>query len=175
MAKAFLASQQPPPVSYATLAYYGVDSFTFTNAPGRVTFGRYRIEPQGGHQFLSAGEMANVAPDYLADEIRQRVARAPVQFHVRVQLPEPGDSIDDPSMAWPDQRQTVEIDVLEITAVVPDSEDAERALLFLPGALPAGIEPADPMFRRAVRRIPSHTRAAIHDTPAQRRSLEEHR
>jgi catalase len=31
--------------------------------------------------------------------------------------------------------------------VVPDSEAAERALLFLPAALPAGIEPADPMIQ----------------------------
>jgi catalase len=53
-----------------------------------------------------------------------------------------GDTIDDPSMAWPDQRATVEIGVLEITAVVADSQAAERALMFLPAALPAGIEPA---------------------------------
>jgi catalase len=68
IAKAFLASQQPPPVSYATLAYYGVNSVKFTNAQGSVTFGRYRIEPQGGTQFLSAGEIANAAPNYLAKE-----------------------------------------------------------------------------------------------------------
>jgi catalase len=147
LAKAFLASQQPPPVSYATLAYYGVNSVKFTNAQGRVTFGRYRIEPRGGTQLLSAEGSADAAPDYLAEEMRQRVARAPVQFTVRVQIPESGDTIDDPSMAWPDQRTTIEIGVLEITAVVPESEAAERALLFLPAALPAGIEPADPMIQ----------------------------
>jgi catalase len=147
IAQAFLASQQPPPVSYATLSYYGVNSFKFTNAQGEVTFGRYRIEPPGGNHFLSAGEIAQAAPNYLAEEMRQRVARTPVRFNVRVQIPEPGDTIDDPSMAWPDQRKTIGIGVLEITAVVPDSEAAERALLFLPAALPAGIEPADPMLQ----------------------------
>ena len=30
--------------------------------------------------------------------------------------------------------------------VVPDSQATERALLFLPGLLPVGIEPADPMI-----------------------------
>ena len=147
IAKSFLDSQQPPPVSYATLSYYGVNSFKFTNAQGQVSFGRYRIEPQTGNQFLSAEELEKAAPDYLADEIRQRVARALVRFNFRVQLSEPGDKIDDPSMAWPDTRKTVEIGVIEITEVVPDSDAAERVLIFLPAELPAGIEPADPMIQ----------------------------
>jgi len=147
IAKSFLDSQQSPPVSYATLSYYGVNSFKFTNAQGQVSFGRYRIEPQTGNQFLSAEELAKAAPGYLADEIRQRVGRAPVRFNFRVQLPEPGDKIDDPSMAWPDTRKTVEIGVIEITEVVPDSDAAERVLIFLPAELPAGIEPADPMIQ----------------------------
>lgn len=98
IAKAFLESQQPPPVSYATLTYFGVNSFKFTNAEGKASFGRYRIVPQAGNQFLSAEKVANAAPGYLADEIRRRVARGPVRFSVRVQLPEPGDKIDDPRL-----------------------------------------------------------------------------
>lgn len=151
VAKSFLESQQPPPVSYATLTYFGVNSFKFTNAQGQVVFGRYRIEPEEGNQFLSAEEVEKAAPDYLAEEIRQRVARAPIKFGLRVQISEPGDEIDDPSIAWPDTRRLVDIGVLEITKVVPDSDAAERALLFLPAQLPEGIEPADPMiqFRNA--------------------------
>ena len=147
IAKSFLESQQPPPVSYATLTYFGVNSFKFTNAQGQVSFGRYRIEPQAGNQFLPAEEVAKAAPDYLANEIRQRVARSPVRLNLRVQIPEPGDKIDDPSIAWPDTRKIVDIGVIEITKVVPDSDAAERALLFLPAELPEGIEPADPMIQ----------------------------
>jgi catalase len=147
IAKSFLESQQPPPVSYATLSYFGVNSFKFTNAQSKVSFGRYRIEPQTGNQFLSAEELAKTAPDYLTDEIRQRVARAPVLFNLRVQLSEPGDKIDDPTIAWPDTRKTVEIGVIEITGVAPDSDSAERILIFLPAELPEGIEPADPMIQ----------------------------
>ena len=147
IAKSFLESQQPPPVSYATLTYFGVNSFKFTNAQGQVSFGRYRIEPQAGNQFLPAEELAKAAPDYLANEIRQRVARSPVRLNLRVQIPEPGDKIDDPSIAWPDTRKIVEIGVIEIAKVVSDSDAAERALLFLPAELPEGIEPADPMIQ----------------------------
>ena len=147
IAKSFLESQQPPPVSYATLSYFGVNSFKFTNAQGQVSFGRYRIEPQTGNQFLSEEEIAKAAPGYLAEEIRQRVARAPVRFNFHVQLSEPGDKIDDPSIAWPDTRKTVEIGVIEIMKAVPDSDAAERILIFLPAELPAGIEPGDPMIQ----------------------------
>lgn len=36
IAKSFLGSQQPPPVSYAMLSYFGVNSFKFTNAQGQI-------------------------------------------------------------------------------------------------------------------------------------------
>jgi catalase len=147
IAKAFLTSQQPPPVSYATLSYFGVNSFKFTNAQGKAVFGRYRIEPQAGNQFLSAEQATKAGPDYLADELRRRVAGAIVRFNLRVQLSQPGDKIDDPSIAWPDTRKTVEAGVVEITKVVADNDAAERALLFLPADLPAGIEVADPMIQ----------------------------
>lgn len=151
VAKSFLETQQPPPVSYATLTYFGVNSYKFTNAQDQVVFGRYRIEPEEGNQFLSAEKVEKASPDYLADEIRQRVARAPIKFDLRVQISEPEDKIDDPSTAWPDTRRVADMGLIEITKVAPDNDAAERALLFLPAQLPEGIEPADPMiqFRNA--------------------------
>lgn len=146
IAKSFLESQQPPPVSYATLSYFGANSFKFTNAQGETNIGRYQIVPETGNQFLSAEEIAKASPNYLADEIRQRVAGSPIRFNFRVQLAEPGDKVNDPSIAWPDTRKAIEIGVIEITEVVHDSDAAERALLFLPSQLPSGIEPADKMI-----------------------------
>ena len=48
IAKAFVTSQPPPPESYATVAYFGVNSFKFTNASGRSAFVRYRLVPRAG-------------------------------------------------------------------------------------------------------------------------------
>lgn len=100
---------------------------------------------------MSAEEIEKASPDYLADEIRQRLARAPVKFDLRVQISEPGDKIDDPSIAWPGTRRLADIGLIEITKVIPDTDAVERDLLFLPAQLPEGIEPADPMiqFRNA--------------------------
>jgi catalase len=147
VAKAFLENQLPPPVSYATLSYYGINSFQFTNAQGYVWYGRYRIEPEAGGHFLSKEEAGQAGPGYLAAELRQRVSHSLLRFYIKVQLAEPEDKIDDPSIAWPETRSTIELGVIEITEVVPDSNSAERSLIFLPDRLPEGIAPADPMIQ----------------------------
>src|SRR6516165_2269806 len=74
------------------------------------------------------------------------VGGSPVRMKLQVQLAEAGDKIDDPSIAWPDSRKTVELGEIEIDKADPDSDAAQRALLFMPTAVPAGIQPADPMI-----------------------------
>jgi catalase len=91
-AKMFLTTRDPPPVSYATTTYFGVNSFKFVNEKGAVTIGRYQLLPDAGRHFLSKDESAKAATNYLEDEIRQRVARGAVRFKVVLQLAAPGDA-----------------------------------------------------------------------------------
>ncbi|HEV7716587.1 MAG TPA: catalase family peroxidase [Steroidobacteraceae bacterium] len=145
-AVAFLKPPASAPLSYGTLRYYGVNTFKFTNAAGKATFGRYRIVPAAGERSLSEQQFAAAGPNYLGDEIRERLAAGPVRFNLVLQLPEPTDKIDDPSVAWPDTRKSIDLGVIEVKSVVADSDTAQRALLFLPSTVPDGIEPADPMI-----------------------------
>ena len=145
IAKTFLTAEKPAPVSYASLPYYAVNSFKFTNAKGDSTLVRYQMLPEGGAENLTKEQLAEAGPNYLAEEIRKRVADGPVRMKLQVQLAEPGDKIEDPSIAWPDNRKTVALGEVEIDKVDPDSDAAQRALLYLENAVPAGIEPADPM------------------------------
>lgn len=146
-AKPFATAPGPAPVSYGTIAYFGVNTFKFMAADGTVTFGRYQIIPETGKQFLPKDDAVNASHDYLLDEIRTRIGRGPVRFKFVLQLSAPGDKLDDPSIPWSDTNKTVEIGTIEITSVVSDSDATQRALLFLPSLLPDGIEPADPMIR----------------------------
>jgi catalase len=145
-AKTFLETQKPAPVSYATVSYFGVNTFKFTNAKGVAHYGRYRIITQQGEQYLTADQAKQASPGYLAEEIRQRVARGPLRFHMQIQLAGEGDKLEDPSIAWPDTRETIDVGRIEITSVAADSPKEERQLMFLPAQLPVGIEPADPMI-----------------------------
>ena len=146
IAKVFLESQIPPPVSYGTVSYFGVNTFKFTNAQGAVTFGRYQIRPVDGDRFLPHAEVTKAGPDYLSKEIGERLTRGPVRFKLLLEVARPGDKVGDPSIAWPETRIKVELGSIEITQAVADIA-AERRLLFLPGAVAPGIEAADPMIK----------------------------
>jgi catalase len=144
-AKTFVTAPKPPPVSYSTLAYYGINTFKFTNAKGTVAYGRYQILPVAGTHALTTAQLAKKGPDYLVDEIGPRLRHGPVTFKLLVQIAAPGDKLDDPSVAWPDSRKTVELGTISITTATAESHTADK-LLFLPGAVTAGIEAADPMI-----------------------------
>ena len=145
-AKAFVETPKPPPVSYGTIPYFGINAFKFTNAKGTATHVRYQLQPAAGAHYLSKVQISTMGPDYLTDEIRERVRRGPVKFKLLAQLADPGDTIDNPTIVWPDSRKTVELGTIAITKAVADSQDAEKKLLFVPGALLSGIEAADPMI-----------------------------
>ncbi|RQR36459.1 catalase [Burkholderia sp. Bp9143] len=146
VAKAFLTAPKPMPASYASLPYFGVNTFRFIDARGTVTYGRYQMLPVGGEHYLTDAAAAGTAHDYLQSEISERVSRAPVRFRLVLQIAEPGDKLDDPSVAWSNTHRTVELGVITVTKVSADSAAAERRLLFLPNALPPGIEVEDPMI-----------------------------
>lgn len=145
-AKAFVEAPKPPPVSYATLPYFGINAFKFTNVKGATTIGRYQLQPVVGEQFLTKEQLAMMGPDYLTNEVRERVRRGPIKFKLLLQVAERDDKTDDPSIAWPDTRKKVELGTITLTKAVADSQTAEKKLLFVPGALVPGIEAADPMI-----------------------------
>lgn len=145
VAKNFLTAAKPAPVSYGSLPYFGVNAFKFINAAGKVTYGRYRIVPAAPAAYLSEAQAKAAAPGYLSEEIAARVAKAPVKFTLLLQVADKDDQVDDPSVAWPDSRRTVELGTLAITKVAPDLAAAQKSIVFMPNALPKGIEVEDQM------------------------------
>ena len=135
----FVTTPKPAPASFATQAFYGVNAFLFTNAKGESRYGRYQIMPIAGQQSLSADEASKAAPNYLMDELPARLKNAEVKYRISVQLAEKEDVINDPTAVWPDNNPQVELGTLTLKAVVPDSLQAEKALMFNPLVLPDGI------------------------------------
>lgn len=142
----FLASQMPPPESFATTAYFGVNAFQFTSLSGESRFVRYRFLPEDGERYLDAEALATRGPDYLQREIATRVTRAPARFTWLAQIAEPGDPIEDPTQNWPRERAVIELGSISLASAIPPSGVADHALLFLPGSTPPGIAVADPML-----------------------------
>jgi catalase len=88
-------------------------------------------------------EAAKQSPNFLFDDLANRIAQKPLVFHVRAQLAEPGDQTEDASQPWPDNRKVVDLGVLTLTKVVPNSPEAEKKLLFMPTNLTACIALSD--------------------------------
>jgi catalase len=145
IAKAFLTAPKPNPVSYASLPYYAVNSFKFTNKDGKATFVRYQIVPKGGEHYLNDADAKAASASYLGDEIKKRVQQGPATFELVAQIADAGDKVDDPSVAWPADRKTVSLGTISLTASAGD-DAANSQLVFMPNAVPEGIDPADPMI-----------------------------
>jgi catalase len=137
------AATTKTPESFATEQYFGINAFGFTNKAGETRFIRYVAEPLAGVSHLDPQEASKQAPDYLSDDLKARLAKAPVQFRLLAQVAAPGDAITDATIPWPEDRQRVELGVITITAAAPDNEKAAKELLFLPGNVTDGVAPSD--------------------------------
>jgi catalase len=130
------------PDSFADEEYHGIDAFIFISKSGQRQAVRYLVVPEK-LVHITPEEAAKQSPDFLFNELTGRIARKPVVFHLKAQLAEPGDQTKDASQPWPDDRKLVELGVLTLNKVVPDSLEAEKKLLFVPTNLTAGIELSD--------------------------------
>lgn len=144
---AFVQTSKPFPSSLARQSYYSVTAFAFTNSSGETRFGRYRILPEAGNDFLSDDKVAALPPDYHFDEIADRVGKGPVRFQIKVQVAEPGDVTDNVTLRWPESRTLVDFGTLELDAAMPDSLAQQQRIIFDPIPRVDGIEPsADPLL-----------------------------
>lgn len=139
----FVTTPKPAPVSFATEAFYGVNAFKFTNAKGKVTYGRYRIEPLAGQQFLSKADADKAAPNYLMEELPARLSLDVVKFRISLQIAEPGDVVNDATMVWPDTRKVVELGTLTLRGMDPNGEQFAKMNMFNPLILVDGVAPSD--------------------------------
>ncbi len=135
---------RPAPQSFATLAYYGINAFRFTNAAGTVRYGRYEIVPDAGLHALGEADAARADPDYLMKELPGRLGKAPVSFHLYAQLAQPGDPVNDATQPWPAERERVELGTVRLTAALDNQAATQKTLLYFnPLALPDGIDASE--------------------------------
>jgi catalase len=139
----FVQETAAVPASFATQPYFSNNAFVFVNAGGVKRAGRYQFIPMERGRNLGDAEARAMPPNFLVEELRTRLTRGPVEFRLVVQLANAGDPTNDASLAWPDDRVTVDMGTIRIAAVVDDSARAEQGLVFFPTALTDGIELSD--------------------------------
>jgi catalase len=142
----FVLAPKPIPVSFARESFFAVNAYKFTNAEGVSRYGRYRIRPDGGGAYLDDAAAAAQPANFLMDEIKERLAKGPVQFRVTVQIAAQDDIVDDSTVHWPEDRPLLEFGNLQLTDVVPNHEAEQRRIIFDPIPRVDGIDPSgDPL------------------------------
>ncbi|MCM3748658.1 catalase [Paenibacillus pasadenensis] len=124
-----------PPASFVSIPYYSVHAFYFVDESGTKRAVKYEWVPDAeAHMPLIKAAVSS--KDYLEDELRERLNSSPAGFTLKLTLGEEGDSVDDCSVSWPSERETIEAGHLSIQQLIEEPD----GLLMDPTATGEGIE-----------------------------------
>ncbi len=140
---AFVQAPKPAPSSFAREQFFGVTAARFTNKDGQSRYGRYRIVPEAGVDYLSDAAVAAKSANYLFDEIAERVAKGPISFRVVAQLANDGDNVNDATEHWPADRTLLNLGTIALTALVDDNAHEQQWIIFDPIPRVDGIDASD--------------------------------
>jgi catalase len=135
--------------SYAEDRFNGLNSFIFTDNSGAEHTVRWSILPAAQPVPVSADDLAKRGPDFLEQEIAERVRGGPQRWTMIVTLANPGDPTADPSKAWPEDRRTVEVGTLTVQQIQPERDGPCRDINFDPTVLTSGMRTSDDPFPAA--------------------------
>lgn len=143
------AANAPWTSSYAEDRFNGLNSFLFVDVAGTARAVRWSLRPAARPVPITPDELAKRGPNYLEQEIEQRVAGAPQHWTMVVTIADPGDVTADPSKAWPPGRRTVEVGTLVVGQIESEADGPCRGINFDPTILPRGITVSDDPFPAA--------------------------
>jgi catalase len=165
-ALAFVQAPKPAPSSFARESYFGVTAMRFTNRDGVSRYGRYRLVPEAGNDHLPDAVAAARSNNFLFDELAERIAKGPVTFRILVQLANDGDTVDDATVHWPEERPVLDLGAVALTEPAPDNGHEQQHIIFDPIPRVEGIDPSeDPLLelRAAIYLLSGRRRRAAPD------------
>ena len=142
-ALAFVQAPKPSPSSFAKETYFGVTAMRFINKDGVSRYGRYRIIPDAGVEHLDPEVTKDKGPNFLFDELNDRIAAGPISFQVFVQLANEGDEVTDATAHWPEDRPLTRLGQMVLTTPVENDAQEQKKIIFDPIPRVDGIEPSD--------------------------------
>ena len=135
--------------SYAEDRFNSLNSFVFTDSSGSEHTVRWSLLPAAQPVSVSPDDLAKRGPNFLEQEITERVRGGPQRWTMVVTVANPGDPSADPSKAWPEDRRTVEVGTLTVQQIEPEPDGPCRDINFDPTVLPSGIRTSDDPFPAA--------------------------
>jgi len=143
------AKNAPWTGSYAEERFNSLNSFVFMDSSGAEHTVRWSLLPAARPVAVSPEELAKRDPDFLEQEIAQRVTSEPQRWTLVVTVANPGDPTADPTEAWPANRRSIEVGTLVVQHVQAERDGPCRDINFDPTVLPFGIRTSDDPFPAA--------------------------
>jgi len=148
---AFGAWDKSPPWtgSYAEDRFNSLNSFVFTDNSGAEHTVRWSLVPAVQPVPVSPDDLAKRGPNFLEQDITERVRGGPQRWTLVVTVANPSDPTADPSKAWPEDRRTVGVGTLTVQQIQPERDGPCRDINFDPTVLPSGMQTSDDPFPAA--------------------------
>ena len=135
--------------SYAEERFNSLNSFIFVDGSGAEHAVRWSMIPAAQAVAVSPEELAKRGPDFLEQEIAERIRGGPARWTMQVTVANPGDQTADPTQAWPEDRRTIEVGTLIVQQIEAEADGPCRDINFDPTILPTGIRTSDDPFPAA--------------------------
>jgi catalase len=146
-ALAFVQAPKPSPSSFAKETYFGVTAMRFINKDGAGRYGRYRIIPDAGVEHLDPEVTKDKGPNFLFDELAERIVAGPISFQIFAQLANDSDEVNDATVHWPEDRPRARLGRIVLTAPAENDAQEQKKIIFDPIPRVDGIEPSnDPLL-----------------------------
>jgi catalase len=133
---------QPVSSRFENSTYHGLNAFHFINASGESVPVRWVLTPMQPFEAAKAGS-APQDKNYLFDALIAQIHRQPLRWRLVVIVGQPGDPTNDATLAWPEDREKVDVGTVTLDRVESDETSAATDITFDPLVLPAGIVPSD--------------------------------
>jgi catalase len=149
--------------SWSEDQFNSLNSFVFVDASDSKYVVRWSLVPAVKPVALSPEELTKRGPNFLDQDIAQRVAAGPQQWELVVTIASPGDPTADPTKVWPVGRRAVNVGTLTVRQIEPEADGPCRDINFDPTVLPVGIMTSDdpfPAARSAAYRVSYDSRIA---------------
>lgn len=142
----YLETHNPPP-SFADSAYFGIHTFRFIKRDGGTTRVRWRFVPQDGEKQLTDAQLKSMPADFLRQELIDRTRKAPARWDMIVTVGEAGDTDDNPTVLWPEDRRQFKAGTLTISSAMPQKGADCEKINYDPLVMADGIAPSkDPIL-----------------------------
>jgi catalase len=124
---------------FADSTFHSLNAFRFTNGSGQTTPVRWALVPE--RPVVPAGTSG--IPNTLFDTALADIRHGPLRWHLVVTAGRPGDPTDDATVAWPDDRERVDVGTLTLDRAESDDTSPATDITFDPLVLPPGMAPSD--------------------------------